>query len=328
MTSTLIDQSSLVYLVALDLEDGDQVARVQFKESMIDPDLFDGFVKAVVIFAKTRVDIIRKGGYDILIEVGGTMLVILAIQSADDNHDPYRQRMRQILRLAEAFSFHAFPPSDSVRQLAEFIHKLPVWMQHYWVNYLLARLDLGWVGILDANPSEFIDSLLRSYKHGQPLSDRDEFLLRRIIPALCFQIDSRGITIGLDVQSMTRFRELARRIDTVLEHRFSEIDGLALHLKGLVVNLEPLWLTAYGHQILKALNLGLVCSLDAFSRIHDHFKSLGIDLWITREESTAHTHGLSSELREYVLKRMDPVHTPLSYPRNEVLSVTLRGMLA
>jgi hypothetical protein len=66
----------------------------------IDPDLIAGFVTAVIIFAKTPIRTIRKAAYDILIEVGETVLVLLVVDPVP-SEAPYRERLKRILEDVE-----------------------------------------------------------------------------------------------------------------------------------------------------------------------------------------------------------------------------------
>jgi hypothetical protein len=66
----------------------------------VDPDLIAGFVTAVIIFARTPIRTIRKANYDILIEVGETVLILLVVDPVPDEL-PFRKRMKKILENIE-----------------------------------------------------------------------------------------------------------------------------------------------------------------------------------------------------------------------------------
>ncbi|MHA2426234.1 MAG: hypothetical protein ACXAEF_15705, partial [Candidatus Thorarchaeota archaeon] len=71
-----------------------------YAELTVDPDLIAGFVTAVIIFAKTPIRTIRKAAYDILIEVGESVLVLLVVDPVPDEA-PYREKLNRILEQVE-----------------------------------------------------------------------------------------------------------------------------------------------------------------------------------------------------------------------------------
>ncbi|MFW9846165.1 MAG: hypothetical protein ACFFD6_05430, partial [Candidatus Thorarchaeota archaeon] len=77
------------------------VLNIPYAEMTVDPDLIAGFVTAVIIFAKTPIRTIRKAAYDILIEVGETVLVLLVCDPVPDEA-PYREKLKRILSLVES----------------------------------------------------------------------------------------------------------------------------------------------------------------------------------------------------------------------------------
>ncbi len=82
------------------MEGGESVLNVPYAEMTVDPDLIAGFVTAVIIFAKTPIRTIRKAAYDILIEVGETVLVLLVVDPVPDEA-PYREKLTSILNKVE-----------------------------------------------------------------------------------------------------------------------------------------------------------------------------------------------------------------------------------
>ncbi len=82
------------------MEGGESVLNIPYAELTVDPDLIAGFVTAVIIFAKTPIRTIRKAAYDILIEVGENVLVLLVVDPVADE-TPYREKLRRILGQVE-----------------------------------------------------------------------------------------------------------------------------------------------------------------------------------------------------------------------------------
>ncbi len=96
-----LDFSKVRYISLIRMEGGESVLNIPYAELTVDPDLIAGFVTAVIIFAKTPIRTIRKAAYDILIEVGETVLVLLVVDPVPDEA-PYREKLRQILNEVES----------------------------------------------------------------------------------------------------------------------------------------------------------------------------------------------------------------------------------
>jgi len=95
-----LDVSKVRYISLIRLEGGESILSLPYEEMSIDPDLIAGFVTAVIIFAKTPIRTIRKAAYDILIEVGETVLVLLVVDPVP-SEAPYRERLKRILENVE-----------------------------------------------------------------------------------------------------------------------------------------------------------------------------------------------------------------------------------
>ncbi|TFG33354.1 hypothetical protein EU527_08310 [Candidatus Thorarchaeota archaeon] len=91
-----LDVSKVRYISLIRMEGGESVINIPYAELTVDPDLIAGFVTAVIIFAKTPIRTIRKAAYDILIEVGENVLVLLVVDPVSDE-TPYREKMKLIL---------------------------------------------------------------------------------------------------------------------------------------------------------------------------------------------------------------------------------------
>jgi len=95
-----IDVSKVRYISLIRMEGGESVLNIPYGEMSVDPDLIAGFVTAVIIFARTPIRTIRKAAYDILIEVGETVLVLLVVDPVPDEA-PYREKLKRILAKVE-----------------------------------------------------------------------------------------------------------------------------------------------------------------------------------------------------------------------------------
>lgn len=91
-----LDVSKVRYISLIRMEGGESVLNIPYAELTVDPDLIAGFVTAVIIFAKTPIRTIRKAAYDILIQVGVSVLVLLVVDPVPDEA-PYREKLQRIL---------------------------------------------------------------------------------------------------------------------------------------------------------------------------------------------------------------------------------------
>jgi hypothetical protein len=96
-----LDFSKVRYISLIRLEGGESVLNIPYAELTVDPDLIAGFVTAVIIFAKTPIRTIRKAAYDIIIEVGETVLILLVVDPVPDE-SPYRDKLKRILYEVES----------------------------------------------------------------------------------------------------------------------------------------------------------------------------------------------------------------------------------
>lgn len=94
------DVSKVRYISLIRIEGGESILNIPYAEMTVDPDLIAGFVTAVIIFAKTPIRTIRKAAYDILIEVGETVLILLVVDPVPDEA-PYRVKMNRVLEIVE-----------------------------------------------------------------------------------------------------------------------------------------------------------------------------------------------------------------------------------
>lgn len=91
-----LDVTKVRYISLIRMEGGESVLNIPYAELTVDPDLIAGFVTAVIIFAKTPIRTIRKASYDILIQVGESVLVLLVVDPVPDE-TPYRVKLQRIL---------------------------------------------------------------------------------------------------------------------------------------------------------------------------------------------------------------------------------------
>jgi len=120
------DVGKIRYISLIRLEGGESILNIPYAEYTVDPDLIAGFVTAVIIFAKTPIRTIRKAVYDIMIEVGQTVLVLLVADPVPDEA-PYREKMRRILANVESEHGERLRRFEGdIRQFREFALKVIV----------------------------------------------------------------------------------------------------------------------------------------------------------------------------------------------------------
>ena len=254
---------------------------------------------------------VSKDGYRMLIEGGGwppstsKTAVVLFIQSNSDSSaddEPYRERMRTILNLIEKGTLDA-----------SILDTLPVsedsedsWLYIYILQNLLSTLGLEWVGLLDTNP---LDLMKRIWTVSS--SPEKEQQIRHIVfDVLGSQIERGGPTIGLDTEMMMKYETLANHIDRVHELRKGEIEQLQpilispVHFDNgydiIEIDLETLWYTAYGYNVLNELELGKNCDGEDFLDIQDAFSNLGITLETSTDAQRTYQPSISKTMKEYI----------------------------
>jgi hypothetical protein len=120
ITRMALEVSKVRYISLIRLEGGESILNIPYAEMTVDPDLIAGFVSAVIIFANTPIRTIRKAAYDILIEVGRTVLVLLVVDPVGDEA-PYRARLKRILGQVEDEHGHKLEKFEGdVRRYREF----------------------------------------------------------------------------------------------------------------------------------------------------------------------------------------------------------------
>ncbi|TXT55778.1 MAG: hypothetical protein BAJATHORv1_30160 [Candidatus Thorarchaeota archaeon] len=158
-----VDVSRIRYISIIRLEGGESILSLPYATMTVDPDLIAGFVTAVIIFAKTPIRTIRKAAYDILIEVGKKVLILLVVDPVPDEA-PYRKHLRQILSDFETGYQEALADFDGdVRLFREFCFSVLVHFPYHKIDLELVPLKRRGeqipyrVGYVDQKMEEFED---------------------------------------------------------------------------------------------------------------------------------------------------------------------------
>ncbi|MFW9931774.1 MAG: leucine-rich repeat domain-containing protein [Candidatus Thorarchaeota archaeon] len=185
------------------------------------------------------------------------------------------------------------------------------WKLMHLLQEFVALVGLGWLGFLDADPYDFLSSIL-NYE-----DDEDFYSIARnqILVEYAKQIDSPGTTFGLDLEKAKKESgEISRRIDDIVEIRKNEIQNLQIPMqsddKGTdYLNLRNLWLTVYGFRILSSLpnNHEFQYRLEPNHRpnLEKAFQDIGFALHTTKDPNPPFPITMSQAMREYILYRLE-----------------------
>lgn len=123
---------------------------------------------------------------------------------------------------------------------------------------------------------------------------------------------------------MSPVTELTKRASRILELRAEEMRGLTLRTNDpdrvtsndalrwkMGIDLRPLWLTAYGYEVLSAMGLGFQCRLAQFERVSEEFKRLGFPIRLVQDGELEYLEHVSPALRQYIWKLVE--HAELGF---------------
>ncbi|MFW9843923.1 MAG: hypothetical protein ACFFEV_05055 [Candidatus Thorarchaeota archaeon] len=173
----------------------------------------------------------------------------------------------------------------------------PLWKQIHLLHNALSLAGLGWCGIIDSNPKLFLQDVLSSPKSTSTTE--------KLVAQISEQIDNHRTTIGLDIDRMVDFPELARRIDDVHETRRQEMELVEVGSIDSMFDLRSLLLTAHGNQILTSLGYGVKCNEDGIVEIESSLSELGFELRKVDVVSESQLTRCSIALTEYIWTRAD-----------------------
>ena len=145
---------------------------------------------------------------------------------------------------------------------------------------LLSGFGMEELAGFDGNPMQ----LLKDTRGNMSFKDARRTVFDNVIGLLQEQLDHGGSTLFLDTDRMRKTRA-SKLIPGIVERRKMEVEKVVLPIKGSNVLLEPLWLTHYGYQILRALRLGLTTNLEGLHIIRTSFDELGMEIQ-TQKAST------------------------------------------
>ncbi|MGQ4911751.1 MAG: hypothetical protein ACP6KW_06220, partial [Candidatus Thorarchaeota archaeon] len=208
--------------------------------------------------------------------------------------------IRSHQRLPITFQFTPLHFFHDIIRLIPIVQKYEEpWKTHHLIQSTLTLLDLEWVGMLDMDHDEFA----QVFQHVDDPDFREE-TRRLFITHWTKQLEAGGTTIGISLERASELGELAVKADRIIELRNREMKDLKLMKTGDSIDLRPLYLTAYGYQILQALGLGVSCTGGEFESVLGACKELGFTLKVEarKEEDFVHPPYMSASLAEYIVQ--------------------------
>jgi hypothetical protein len=138
-------------------------------------------------------------------------------------------------------------------------------------------LGLDGIGLIDTPPNVVFEKMREA--------ESKSVIRHTVMESWKTQIKQGGTTIGFDVEKMKEHPSFVRFVDTILELRRREMNRVIINTNLLnsdtgltTVDLRPLWLTAYGFQVLRALKMGTSCSLHEFSKVQKALDKAGFEI--------------------------------------------------
>ena len=173
----------------------------------------------------------------------------------------------------------------------------PEWKILHLVRCLSETVGVGWLGYLDIDTDTF-ESIL----HEENPSEIKNVLIEQF----CRQLDAGGTTVGAVMNKIRKNSspELVLRIPRILENRPQEVEEIVLKVEEGEdsVDIRPLWVTAYGFQLLSRMNLGLECTVSQFEQVRSALSKLNFNIHISRTGEVIYPSTKMSEtMRDYIL---------------------------
>jgi len=129
--------------------------------------------------------------------------------------------------------------------------------QHHKSNFrvqheILYALNLKNYGFIDCDLTETLSSISPE----TPTEEAREQIANLLTVEIVRVVDRCGTTTGLDLEVLiTKHAEIASRAQRIIELRDNEMKSVVIGVKENRRNLRELWLTAYGYNILSALDM-------------------------------------------------------------------------
>ena len=181
-------------------------------------------------------------------------------------------KMHSWIRMEKA-SYQRPVPTDSWRFLRS-VAELGLEsrrIQHDFV-YAMGLAKLGFF-------ARDLEELLLSIPSETTMEEAREQVVEVLLFDVIAAIDGGESATGFQVEEFYKTNgDIAARTQEIFELRKREIQNLVLELRNDKVDLKPLWLTAYGYEVLSALGEHLSTDLGGFERLKKSFEKIGFTL--------------------------------------------------
>ena len=134
------------------------------------------------------------------------------------------------------------------------------------------------------------------------LEDFIDYIYSETIEIMQIQIDEGGFIAFFDIDKM-KDTFAAHLIPKILKRRQLEFENLCLYQnESGIIDLIPMWMTSFGYNILRALDMGLEVEAKDFDKIEKSLKKVNLRVCISLE-SAKESVSISNELRDFVISR-------------------------
>jgi len=135
------------------------------------------------------------------------------------------------------------------------------------------------------------------------LAETKQILYDRMIELLERQLENEGPTLFADIDRLALTRG-SKLIPKMLERRYREMDGIAIHIQAHTADVSPRCLTSYGYAVLRSLGVSsTTVTPDMLARIRKGLEKAGFRVRTTTSPKIGATGlpGTSAEILNYVL---------------------------
>jgi hypothetical protein len=161
---------------------------------------------------------------------------------------------------------------------------------------ILCAIGLKDYGFIDCDLSAFFLSI----PPDTPTDRAREQVRERLLDKIAQAIDQEGATTGLKLEELSkRHGEIAKIAQRIIRLRKAEMHRVQVGTQDDEFDLRELWLTAYGYEVLTALEMRFATDLEGVKRVKSALAELGLKLK-TGETSKPGTR-MSDELKQAIL---------------------------
>ena len=137
-----------------------------------------------------------------------------------------------------------------------------------------------------------------------PAGLSSDSFVKRLLDKIIMEIDSKlndnASTVFANVDRISK-SPAAAFIPKILANRKKELSNIILPIYDEIVQLENLWFTAYGFQVLSSSDYRLQCRYSDFLEIKSSIESIGVELQVQRDNEKVTDIEISEELRETII---------------------------